>query len=202
MPSEFASRDHVRAVIAEAIVERRCGAHPWEKHAERLNRLMITVEMLARLPSGPMRSAFIDYDRIRDFLTTLPSLPHTDLLETIVDCAENCRLFCENSVRPRFTIMLPIGKIGLSTRSWRNVSRTSASRPAACRCSNPTFSTKRPAPASRCSAPRPAGRVDGIPEMALVGLGGKVNRTNLNPAVGRRFHLLADRQQRHRRCQG
>ena len=32
-----------------------------------------------------MRSAFIDYDRIRDFLKTFPSLPHTDLLETIVD---------------------------------------------------------------------------------------------------------------------
>jgi dihydroneopterin aldolase len=29
--------------------------------------------------------AFIDYDRVRDFLKTFPSLPHVDLLETIVE---------------------------------------------------------------------------------------------------------------------
>jgi dihydroneopterin aldolase len=86
MPFEFSPRDHVRVVIADAVVERRCGLHPWEKHAERPNRLKITVEMFALLPPGPMReSAFIDYDRVRDFLKTFPSLPHTDLLETIVD---------------------------------------------------------------------------------------------------------------------
>ena len=41
--------------------------------------------------------AFIDYDPVRDFLKTFPSLPHTDLLETIVDeivakCFENDRV--------------------------------------------------------------------------------------------------------------
>jgi 7,8-dihydroneopterin aldolase/epimerase/oxygenase len=86
MEPELSRCDHVRAVIADAIVERRCGLHPWEKHAERPNRLKITVEMFARLPSGPMGAgAFIDYDRVRDFLKTFPSLPHVDLLETIVE---------------------------------------------------------------------------------------------------------------------
>jgi 7,8-dihydroneopterin aldolase/epimerase/oxygenase len=92
------SHDHVRAVVVDAIVERRCGMHPWERHAERPNRLKITVEMFAGLPPGPMGAgAFIDYDPVRDFLKTFPSLPHTDLLETIVDeivakCFENDRV--------------------------------------------------------------------------------------------------------------
>lgn len=98
MQPAFSSHDHIRAVIADAIVERRCGLHPWERHAERPNRLQITVEMFAPLPAGRMsESAFIDYDRIRDFLKTFPTLPHTDLLETIVDeivakCFENDRI--------------------------------------------------------------------------------------------------------------
>lgn len=92
------SHDHVRAVVVDAIVERRCGMHPWERHPERPNRLKITVEMFADLPPGPMGAgAFIDYDPVRGFLKTFPSLPHTDLLETIVDeivakCFENDRV--------------------------------------------------------------------------------------------------------------
>jgi dihydroneopterin aldolase len=75
MEPEISRCDHVRAVIADAIVE-----------------------MFARLPSGPMGAgAFIDYDRVRDFLKTFPSLPHVDLLETIVEeivakCFENDRV--------------------------------------------------------------------------------------------------------------
>jgi dihydroneopterin aldolase len=43
------------------------------------------------------RTGFIDYDHVRDFLNTFPSLAHTDLLETIVDeivakCFENDRV--------------------------------------------------------------------------------------------------------------
>ena len=90
--------DHVRVVIADVIVERSCGVHPWERHAQRPNRLKITVEMMAHLPPGPMKAnAFIDYDRIRNYLKTFPSLPHTDLLETIVEeivakCFEDGRI--------------------------------------------------------------------------------------------------------------
>jgi dihydroneopterin aldolase len=85
MDAEFL-RDHIRTVIAGAIVERRCGIHPWEMHAERPNRLKITVETVAPLPDGPMGAqAFIDYDRVRDFLKTFPLLPHTELLETIAE---------------------------------------------------------------------------------------------------------------------
>jgi dihydroneopterin aldolase len=92
------SRDHIRAVIIDAVVERRCGLHPWERHPERPNRLKITVEMFATLPPGPIGAAsFVDYDPVRDFLKTFPSLPHTDLLETIVNeivakCFENDRV--------------------------------------------------------------------------------------------------------------
>jgi 7,8-dihydroneopterin aldolase/epimerase/oxygenase len=95
MQPEFMLRDHIRVIIANAVVERRCGIHPWERHPEHPNRLKITVEMFARLKPGPIGSGnYIDYDRIRDFLGTFPSLPHTDLLETIVEeitakCFEN-----------------------------------------------------------------------------------------------------------------
>jgi 7,8-dihydroneopterin aldolase/epimerase/oxygenase len=86
MASEFFSRDHIRVALMNATVERRCGLHPWERHAERPNRLKITVEMFAQLQPGRLKSgAFINYDLVRDFLKTFPSLPHTDLLETIVD---------------------------------------------------------------------------------------------------------------------
>jgi 7,8-dihydroneopterin aldolase/epimerase/oxygenase len=94
----FSPQDHIRVVIADAIVERRCGMHAWERHAERPNRLKITVEMFAHVAPGPLgEAAFIDYDRIRDFLKTFPSLPHTDLIETIADeivakCFEDARV--------------------------------------------------------------------------------------------------------------
>jgi 7,8-dihydroneopterin aldolase/epimerase/oxygenase len=95
MKPDFYTRDHIRVVLENAVVERRCGLHPWERHPERPNRLRITVEMFAELQPGPMKSsAFIDYDPVRNFIKTFPSLPHTDLLETIVDeiaakCFEN-----------------------------------------------------------------------------------------------------------------
>jgi dihydroneopterin aldolase len=98
MHPEFSMRDHVRVVIADAIVERRCGLHPWERHPERPNRLKVTVEMFAALPSGPMGSnRFIDYDRVRQYLQTFPSLPHVDLLEEIAEeivakCFEDIRV--------------------------------------------------------------------------------------------------------------
>ncbi len=86
MQPEFSMRDHVRVVIADAIVERRCGLHPWERHPERPNRLKVSVEMFASLPSGPMGAdRFIDYDRMRQYLQTFPSLPHVDLLEEIAE---------------------------------------------------------------------------------------------------------------------
>jgi 7,8-dihydroneopterin aldolase/epimerase/oxygenase len=98
MHPEFSMRDHVRVVIADAIVERRCGLHPWERHPERPNRLKVTVEMFAALAAGPMGAdRFIDYDRVRQYLQTFPSLPHVDLLEEIAEeivakCFEDSRV--------------------------------------------------------------------------------------------------------------
>jgi dihydroneopterin aldolase len=103
MKSELFTRDHIRVVLMNATVERRCGIHPWERHPERPNRLKITVEMFAELQPGPMKSSvMINYDGVRDFLKSFPSLPHTDLLETIVEeivakcfeieCVQVCRV--------------------------------------------------------------------------------------------------------------
>lgn len=72
--------------IKDYVVETRCGLHPWEKHPERPNRLIINVWLYAPLKSGPMEpQSFVDYDVVADFLKTFPARPHTNKLETLVD---------------------------------------------------------------------------------------------------------------------
>lgn len=86
MKPEIFACDHIRVVLKNAVVERRCGVHLWERHAERPHRLKITIEMFARLQPGHAGpSGIIDYDCVREFLKTFPTLPHTDLLETIAN---------------------------------------------------------------------------------------------------------------------
>jgi len=80
------SQDYLRVILKDAIVEVHIGLHPWERHPERPTRLKISVDLLLPLASGPVAAAEItDYDPIREFIRSLPSRPHTDLLETLVD---------------------------------------------------------------------------------------------------------------------
>lgn len=84
--------DHVEVKLKNVIVECRCGLHPWEKFPERPNRLSVNVTLFAQLNERRLEQfGFIDYDHIRDFLRTLPTRPHTDLLETLLDAIiEKC----------------------------------------------------------------------------------------------------------------
>jgi dihydroneopterin aldolase len=67
-------------------VEVRVGLHPWERHPERPTRLLISVDMWARLDGRADSSGkFIDYDPIRAAIVGLRERPHTDLLETIAE---------------------------------------------------------------------------------------------------------------------
>lgn len=89
----------MRVMLKDVTVEARVGLHPWERHPERPNRLRISVDLFVPLlQPGPTADAkIVNYDRIREFLRCLPSRPHTDLLETLVDeivtcCFEDARV--------------------------------------------------------------------------------------------------------------
>ncbi len=62
-----AAADYTRVVLRDLQVEVKCGIHPWEKHPERPNRLVVNVEMFApALPEeGRNAASIIDYDQIR-----------------------------------------------------------------------------------------------------------------------------------------
>ena len=78
--------DSIISKLTDIEITRACGLHPWERHPERPNRLLISVEMHALLKPGRLDSApFMDYDIVRSYIETFPTLPHTDLLETIAD---------------------------------------------------------------------------------------------------------------------
>lgn len=63
----------------------RCGLHPWERHPERPNRLLVSVAMFTTAAFDPATGAgYIDYDRVRDHLKTWAQRPHIDLLETLL----------------------------------------------------------------------------------------------------------------------
>jgi 7,8-dihydroneopterin aldolase/epimerase/oxygenase len=83
-----AASDYIRVVLRDVEVEAHVGLHPWERHPERPSRLLVTVEMFARLTSGRTASGakpFIDYDRVRNGLRGWLSRPHTPLLETLAE---------------------------------------------------------------------------------------------------------------------
>lgn len=67
-------------------VEVRVGLHPWERHPERPARLLISVDMWARLAGrADAPGTFIDYDPVRAAIAGLREKPHIDLLETIAE---------------------------------------------------------------------------------------------------------------------
>lgn len=91
-PTDFgATRDSARALLIGVEVDVRCGLHPWERHPERPNRLIVDVEMTSDWPvptSAPDGSAlpgYVDYDRVRDHILSWRDRDHVDLLETLID---------------------------------------------------------------------------------------------------------------------
>jgi dihydroneopterin aldolase len=79
-------RDHQRVILQDVDLKIRCGLHPWEKHPERPNRVLISVELYSRAAFDPAsRSEYIDYDRIYDHLLGYEGRDHVLLLETLLD---------------------------------------------------------------------------------------------------------------------
>lgn len=77
--------DSQTSILEDVEVWVRCGLHPWERHPERPNRLLVSVALYTTTPFNPATGAgYLDYDRLRDHLLTWPQRPHTDLLETLL----------------------------------------------------------------------------------------------------------------------
>ena len=82
------SSSHLRIILRDLVTEARVGLHPWEQHPERLNRLVVNVEMFAPFngrPKDEHPNGIVDYDHIRDAIRVWPTRAHTPLLETLLD---------------------------------------------------------------------------------------------------------------------
>ena len=77
--------DSQTSILEDVEVWVRCGLHPWERHPERPNRLLVSIQLYTTTPYDPATGAgYMDYDRVRDHLLTWPGRPHIDLLETLL----------------------------------------------------------------------------------------------------------------------
>ena len=77
--------DSQTTILEDVEVWVSCGLHPWERHAERPNRLLVSIQLYTTTPYDPATGAgYMDYDRVRDHLLTWPGRPHIDLLETLL----------------------------------------------------------------------------------------------------------------------
>jgi dihydroneopterin aldolase len=79
--------DHIIVALDCVVVDVKCGLHPWERHAERPNRLSISVKLYVPIGVGRLvdLGPIVDYDHIRDYIVSLEKAPHIDLLEEIAD---------------------------------------------------------------------------------------------------------------------
>jgi dihydroneopterin aldolase len=86
-PAWSAENGYVRMMIRDLVTEVRLGLHPWERHPEKPQRIVINVEMYAR-PS-PRRakkvSSVVDYDYVRNALRKWPRRKHTVFIESLLE---------------------------------------------------------------------------------------------------------------------
>ena len=86
-PAWSAENGYVRMMIKDLVTEVRLGLHPWERHPEKPQRIVINVEMYAR--PAPRRaknvSSVVDYDYVRDALRKWPRRKHTVFIESLLE---------------------------------------------------------------------------------------------------------------------
>jgi 7,8-dihydroneopterin aldolase/epimerase/oxygenase len=81
-----AARSYQRVILRDIVTEVRLGLHPWERHPERPQRIVVNVELFAHLDgSFGGRDAIVDYDAIRNALKAWPTRDHVDLIETLLE---------------------------------------------------------------------------------------------------------------------
>ena len=71
---------YVASRVIGMAVDVAVGLHPWERHAERPNRLSVDVEMFATPGEG-----IVDYDPVRDMVRSWAGRPHVEWLETLAE---------------------------------------------------------------------------------------------------------------------
>ena len=78
---------YVRMMIRDLVTEVRLGLHPWERHPEKPQRIVVNVELYAAPRSTKYKdvSAVVDYDYIRNALRKWPRRKHTVFIETLLD---------------------------------------------------------------------------------------------------------------------
>jgi dihydroneopterin aldolase len=78
---------YVRMMIRDLVTEVRLGLHPWERHPEKPQRIVINVEMYAAPKKTRVKgvSSVVDYDYVRDALRKWPHRKHTVFIESLLD---------------------------------------------------------------------------------------------------------------------
>jgi len=78
-------RDHQHVILQDVDLKVRCGLHPWEKHPERPNRLLISIDLYSATPfDHESQTGYMDYDRVYRHLLTFEHREHVLLLETLL----------------------------------------------------------------------------------------------------------------------
>jgi len=78
---------YVRMMIRDLVTEVRLGLHPWERHPEKPQRIVVNVELYAAPRATKYKdvSAVVEYDYIRNALKRWPRRKHTVFIETLLD---------------------------------------------------------------------------------------------------------------------
>jgi dihydroneopterin aldolase len=79
-------KGYVRMMLHDLVTEVPLGLHPWERHPEKPQRVVINVDLYAA-PGGPVKghSSIVDYDYIREAIRKWPRRKHTVFIETLLD---------------------------------------------------------------------------------------------------------------------
>lgn len=79
-------KGYVRMMLRDLVTEVPLGLHPWERHPEKPQRIVINVDLYAA-PAGPIKghSSIVDYDYIREAIKKWPRRKHTVFIETLLD---------------------------------------------------------------------------------------------------------------------
>ena len=86
-PAWSAEKGYVRMMLRDLVTEVRLGLHPWERHPEKPQRIVINVEMYAAPQTKRIKgvSSVVDYDYVRNALRKWPRRKHTVFIESLLD---------------------------------------------------------------------------------------------------------------------
>ncbi|MGZ5935635.1 MAG: dihydroneopterin aldolase [Rhizomicrobium sp.] len=87
VPTWSTDKGYMRMMIRDLVTEVRLGLHPWERHPEKPQRIVINVEMYATPQSGRIKgvTSIVDYDYVREAIRKWPRRRHTVFIETLLE---------------------------------------------------------------------------------------------------------------------